>query len=80
MKSPPIQFHDDVAHDMVEAFADHGAENVVWPSPDVLDEAATATTVNADMVNADMVATAVPHLASPTPATPGSSDTLFTRG
>ena len=22
MKSPPVQFHDDVAHDMVEAFAD----------------------------------------------------------
>ena len=30
MKSPPIQFHDDVAHEMVEAFA-NGAENVVWP-------------------------------------------------
>src|SRR5487761_2122626 len=30
MKSPPIQFHDDVAHDMVESFAD-GAENPVWP-------------------------------------------------
>src|SRR5580658_4639596 len=30
MKSPPIQFHDDVAHDMVEAFAE-GAENPVWP-------------------------------------------------
>ena len=26
MKSPPVQFHDDVAHDMIEAFAD-GAEN-----------------------------------------------------
>ena len=22
MKSPPMQFHDDVAHDMVEEFAD----------------------------------------------------------
>jgi hypothetical protein len=21
MKSPPVQYHDDVAHDMVEAFA-----------------------------------------------------------
>jgi myo-inositol-1-phosphate synthase len=31
MKSPPIQFHDDVAHDMVEDFADRGAENPVWP-------------------------------------------------
>jgi myo-inositol-1-phosphate synthase len=31
MKSPPIQFHDDVAHDMVEDFADRGAENQVWP-------------------------------------------------
>jgi len=31
MKSPPIQFHDDVAHNMVEDFADRGAENPVWP-------------------------------------------------
>jgi myo-inositol-1-phosphate synthase len=31
MKSPPVQFHDDVAHEMVEAFANHGAENAVWP-------------------------------------------------
>jgi myo-inositol-1-phosphate synthase len=31
MKSPPIQYHDDAAHDMVEAFADRGAENPVWP-------------------------------------------------
>jgi myo-inositol-1-phosphate synthase len=31
MKSPPVQFHDDVAHDMVVAFADEGAENPVWP-------------------------------------------------
>lgn len=31
MKSPPVQFHDDEAHDMVEAFADEGAENPVWP-------------------------------------------------
>ncbi len=30
MKSPPVQFHDDVAHDMIEAFA-AGAENPVWP-------------------------------------------------
>ena len=31
MKSPPVQFHDDVAHDMVEAFANDGAKNQVWP-------------------------------------------------
>jgi myo-inositol-1-phosphate synthase len=31
MKSPPVQFHDDVAHDMVKAFADQGADNPVWP-------------------------------------------------
>jgi myo-inositol-1-phosphate synthase len=31
MKSPPVQFHDDVAHDMVEDFANNGAENQVWP-------------------------------------------------
>jgi myo-inositol-1-phosphate synthase len=31
MKSPPVQFHDDEAHDMVEAFADAGAEDPVWP-------------------------------------------------
>jgi myo-inositol-1-phosphate synthase len=31
MKSPPIQYHDDVAHRMVEAFADDGAANPVWP-------------------------------------------------
>ncbi len=30
MKSPPVQFHDDVAHQMVEAFAE-GADNPVWP-------------------------------------------------
>jgi myo-inositol-1-phosphate synthase len=30
MKSPPVQFHDDVAFDMVDEFAD-GAENPVWP-------------------------------------------------
>jgi myo-inositol-1-phosphate synthase len=30
MKSPPVQFHDDVAHDMVESFA-NGADNPVWP-------------------------------------------------
>jgi myo-inositol-1-phosphate synthase len=30
MKSPPVQFHDDVAHEMVESFA-AGAENPVWP-------------------------------------------------
>ncbi|MHB2028859.1 MAG: inositol-3-phosphate synthase [Acidimicrobiales bacterium] len=31
MKSPPVQFHDDEAHDMVEAFADRGEANAVWP-------------------------------------------------
>jgi hypothetical protein len=31
MKSPPIQFHDDVAHKMVESFANDGADNPVWP-------------------------------------------------
>jgi myo-inositol-1-phosphate synthase len=31
MKSPPVQYHDDEAHEMVEAFADRGAENPVWP-------------------------------------------------
>jgi myo-inositol-1-phosphate synthase len=31
MKSPPVQFHDDVAHEMVEAFANESAENLVWP-------------------------------------------------
>ncbi len=30
MKSPPVQFHDDVAHDMIDAFA-AGAENPIWP-------------------------------------------------
>src|SRR6202453_5088405 len=30
MKSPPVQFHDDEAYRMVEAFA-AGAENPVWP-------------------------------------------------
>jgi len=30
MKSPPVQFHDDIAHNMVEAFANEGAENPVW--------------------------------------------------
>ncbi|MFZ1063741.1 MAG: inositol-3-phosphate synthase [Acidimicrobiales bacterium] len=31
MKSPPVQYHDDVAHRMVEEFANGGAENLVWP-------------------------------------------------
>ena len=31
MKSPPVQYHDDVAHDMIEAFA-AGAENPAWPT------------------------------------------------
>ncbi|MGH3732842.1 MAG: inositol-3-phosphate synthase [Acidimicrobiales bacterium] len=30
MKSPPVQYHDDEAHDMIETFA-AGAENPVWP-------------------------------------------------
>jgi myo-inositol-1-phosphate synthase len=30
MKSPPVQYHDDVAQGMVESFAD-GAENARWP-------------------------------------------------
>ena len=30
MKSPPIQFHDDIAHNMIEEFAG-GGENPVWP-------------------------------------------------
>ncbi len=30
MKSPPVQYHDDVAHDMIEEFA-NGGENPVWP-------------------------------------------------
>ncbi len=30
MKSPPVQFHDDVAQQMVEDFA-NGGENPVWP-------------------------------------------------
>jgi myo-inositol-1-phosphate synthase len=31
MKSPPIQLHDDIAHNAVEEFADKGADNPVWP-------------------------------------------------
>jgi myo-inositol-1-phosphate synthase len=31
MKSPPVQYHDDVAHRMVEEFANDGAANLVWP-------------------------------------------------
>jgi myo-inositol-1-phosphate synthase len=30
MKSPPVQFHDDIAHNMIEDFA-NGGENPVWP-------------------------------------------------
>jgi hypothetical protein len=30
MKSPPVQYHDDEAHRMVEEFA-AGAANPVWP-------------------------------------------------
>jgi myo-inositol-1-phosphate synthase len=30
MKSPPVQYHDDVCHEMVEAFA-AGEPNPVWP-------------------------------------------------
>jgi myo-inositol-1-phosphate synthase len=32
MKSPPVQYHDDVCHQMVEAFAD-GDPGPVWPEP-----------------------------------------------
>ena len=32
MKSPPVQFHDDVAHDMIEAFAAGTLENEAWPA------------------------------------------------
>ena len=32
MKSPPVQYFDDEAHEMVEQFADHGADNPVWPN------------------------------------------------
>jgi myo-inositol-1-phosphate synthase len=31
MKSPPVQYHDDVAHNMVEDFANKGADNPIWP-------------------------------------------------
>jgi len=31
MKSPPVQFHDDEAHDLVETFADGSVDNPVWP-------------------------------------------------
>jgi hypothetical protein len=75
MKSPPIQYHDDVAHDMVEAFADRGAENIVWPSADVLEEALAEVEAEAK-IDSDVAM----HVVSPTRATPGSSDTLFTRG
>jgi hypothetical protein len=30
MKSPPVQYHDDVAHDMVESFAT-GEPGPTWP-------------------------------------------------
>ncbi len=30
MKSPPVQYHDDVAHELVEAFA-HGDPGPAWP-------------------------------------------------
>jgi myo-inositol-1-phosphate synthase len=30
MKSPPVQYHDDVAHNLIEEFAS-GGENPVWP-------------------------------------------------
>jgi myo-inositol-1-phosphate synthase len=30
MKSPPVQFHDDIAHNMIEDFA-NGGKNPVWP-------------------------------------------------
>ena len=31
MKSPPVQFHDDLAQEMVNAFA-AGDRNEVWPA------------------------------------------------
>ncbi len=31
MKSPPVQYHDDVAHEMIHAFANDGADNPPWP-------------------------------------------------
>jgi hypothetical protein len=63
---------------MVEAFADRGAENIVWPSADVLADAIADVEVEAEaVVTTPVVAT---PLVSSTPATPGSSDTLFTRG
>ena len=31
MKSPPVQYHDDDALKLVEAFADEGAPNPAWP-------------------------------------------------
>jgi myo-inositol-1-phosphate synthase len=31
MKSPPVQYHDDVAQELVEAFAG-GASGEVWPA------------------------------------------------
>jgi myo-inositol-1-phosphate synthase len=32
MKSPPVQYHDDEAHDMVEAFAEGTLVDEVWPA------------------------------------------------
>ncbi len=32
MKSPPVQYHDDEAHDLVEAFAEGTLVNEVWPA------------------------------------------------
>jgi hypothetical protein len=60
---------------MVEAFADRGAENIVWPSADVLEEALAEVEAEAK-IDSDVAM----HVVSPTRATPGSSDTLFTRG
>jgi hypothetical protein len=58
---------------MVEAFADRGEANPVWPSADVLEEAL------ADVETIVEEPTAI-RLVAPAIATPGSSDTLFTRG
>jgi myo-inositol-1-phosphate synthase len=77
MKSPPIQYHDDVAHDMVEAFADRGAENEVWPSAEVLEEALAGVEVE---VEVEVESDVVPNVAPAASAIRGSSDTLFTRG
>jgi len=84
MKSPPIQYHDDVAHDMVEAFADRGAENIVWPSADVLADAIADVEVEAEavvttpVVATPLVSSTQRHPARPTPSSRGLA-TAFRR-